>query len=949
MTRVSIKQNQNQMKKLSFLLALALVSTTSHADTVTPSVDNPVDMTDKIVNPNFDGIQFAGWVGSGFAAGGATAECAERFNMAYDTYQTIEGLPNGIYKVLVNGLYRAGSYANDWATKDDATVRHAKLYAASGSSTFSSSLPSLASGATDTIPGVTVSGNLQVPNSMVQFVTWQEAGYYLDNSVMIAVENGSLTIGVRKDALIDADWTVLDTWRLLYYGTDTEAYKMMYNYADSVVSLDVEAVRSANVPHDHAAYDAFKALQQKAATATTADEFRQLAQELASVSNQVMASVTAYKDLQRELDAMLASLQNSKLEGLTAAFYEVVGGNGSQQSIAALYSQLSGIEGAESLAVISKTPQEVLAEGCYNTDETKAYTTALNSIYRFCVSNSVSQGQDCTYLLTNPDFSNGFTGWTKPGAGTIGNYAGVTPALPANVEVYNGSVNIYQVVKDVQPGIYSLSCNVFERPSANGSYSGSEVSKVSLFINDFMTPVQNICNDAISAEQAVDGENCYLTRLYTTGSGNAQLDYFTEHGYVPNGMLGAAIAFKAGRYHQKVYGIVEEGKDLTIGLTSNGQTAHWVLWGGFRITYEGMSDEAVSAIADTYVANAEDFLQNNGDQISSPMAEILGETINDVKLADNTQARYDGIITLNKLLNEDAPANTAAFVEVETLLDQLQLAIDEYCDVASDEALEMALMLQDSEYPDMATEQLQQLANDIKEAIGNLKIPAEEASDENPVDYTPLIENADIAAGALVAWQYTKNGGNGPALERGIDGGRSIEFWNGSAANLQFNVWQTVSLPAGTYQLSADAANSFDGQTSNGQSGRAYLYAIAGHTSASVPVDVAEERCTEAYKNYSVFFTIPEKTAVTVGFKSVGTMEARWFVCDNFRLTYYGESSAHANTPDEGTVDVQTITSGRAASPVAIHSLAGTRQRALKKGVNVVTYTDGSVRKVLVK
>lgn len=173
-------------------------------------------MPSRIVNPNFDGIQFGGWGGSGFGAGGATAECAERFNMVYDTYQTIEGLPNGIYKVLVNGLYRAGSFANDWATKDDVSVRHAKLYAASGASSFSCSLPSLSSGATDTIPGVTVDGDLQVPNSMVQFVTWQEAGYYLDNSVMIAVENGTLKIGARKDVLIDADWTVLDSWRLLY-------------------------------------------------------------------------------------------------------------------------------------------------------------------------------------------------------------------------------------------------------------------------------------------------------------------------------------------------------------------------------------------------------------------------------------------------------------------------------------------------------------------------------------------------------------------------------------------------------------------------------------------------------------------------------------------------------------------------------------------------------------
>ncbi len=937
------------MKRLPILLLSALVSMASYAEAATPSVDEPVDMTDKIVNPNFDGIQFAGWAGSGFAAGGAQAECAERFNMVYDTYQTIQGLPNGIYKVLVNGLYRAGSFANDWATKDDATVRHAKLYATSGTSTFSSSLPSLASGATDTIPGVTVDGDLQVPNSMVQFVTWQEAGYYLDNSVMIAVEDGTLKIGVRKDVLIDADWTVLDTWRLLYYGTDALAYEMMYHYADSVVSIDVEAVRAAGMPYDHAAYDAFKAVQQKASSATTADEFRQLAQQLSAAAEEMQASVIAYKDLQREYDAILTSLKDATLEGIAADFYEAIGEASTPEKLAALYSQLSGMEGADQLAVISKAPQEVLAEGCYDTDEVKAYTTALTALYRFCMSNSIVQGQDCTSMLINPNFTNGFTGWTKPGAGAIGNYAGITPALAPNVEVFNGNVDIYQVVKDVQPGIYSVTCNVFERPSANGSYNGSEVSKVSLFINDFKTPVQNICDDAIPAEQAVDGENSYLTRRYTTGSGNAQLDYLTDNGYVPNGMLGAAIAFKAGRYSQKVYGIVEEGQDLKIGLTSDGQTAHWILWGGFKMTYEGISDEAVNAIAETFVANGEDYLLKSDGMISSPMAETLGEAINDVKYAENTQDKYKAIIVLNKLLGEEAPANADAYAEVEALLDQLQMAIDEYCDVASDEAFEAAMSLLDSEYPDMTTGQLQQLVKDIKEAISNLKIPAEEASDENPIDYTMLIENADIEAGAHVAWQYTKNGGNGPALDRGIDGGRSMEFWNGSAANLQFNVWQTITLPAGTYELTADATNSFDGQPTNGQSGRAFLYARAGRVAASVPVEVTEARCTEDYKNYSVFFTIPAKAEVTLGFASVGTMEARWFVCDNFRLTYYGEASSHTDTPDEGALDVQTVQSGHTAVPVAVHSISGTRQNSLKRGINVVTFSDGSVRKVLMK
>lgn len=157
----------------------------------------------------------------------------------------------------------------------------------------------------------------------------------------------------------------------------------------------------------------------------------------------------------------------------------------------------------------------------------------------------------------------------------------------------------------------------------------------------------------------------------------------------------------------------------------------------------------------------------------------------------------------------DVPANAAAFAEVESLLDLLGLAIDEYCDIATDQAFEAVLTLQDSEYPELTTEQLIQLAQNIKEAISNLKIPADIASDDNPVDYTPPINNADVAEGALVAWLYTKNGGNGPVLNQGIDGSSSIEFWNGTAANLKFNVWQTITLPAGTYELTADGCSAY--------------------------------------------------------------------------------------------------------------------------------------------
>lgn len=229
-------------------------------------------------------------------------------------------------------------------------------------------------------------------------------------------------------------------------------------------------------------------------------------------------------------------------------------------------------------------------------------------------------------------------------------------------------------------------------------------------------------------------------------------------------------------------------------------------------------------------------------------------------------------------------------------------------------------------------------------------IPAKPASDEDPVDYTSFIINADVEAGATVGWTYTKNGGNGPALANGIGGTPSIEFWNGTASNLQFDVNQTITLPAGTYEPTADAANSLNGQASNSETGRAYLYALIKNdlkASASTPVSVVEGECTSEYSNYSILFTLKEKGEVTIGFKTVGTMEARWFVCDNFTLTCYGENSAKTPNSDEGEVSIANVNTAKA--PAAIYSISGAQLNSLKKGINIVKGADGQVKKVFIK
>ena len=62
---------------------------------------------------------------------------------------------------------------------------------------------------------------MYIPNTMQTAAMYMENGYYLTNSLICKVTDGTLKIGVKKEALFGGDWTIFDTWTLLYYGDNS--------------------------------------------------------------------------------------------------------------------------------------------------------------------------------------------------------------------------------------------------------------------------------------------------------------------------------------------------------------------------------------------------------------------------------------------------------------------------------------------------------------------------------------------------------------------------------------------------------------------------------------------------------------------------------------------------------------------------------------------------------
>lgn len=206
------------------------------ADMDQASDDNPVECTTVIINPAYVDGNDKGWTGN--AAVNGEALDAEKFNTTYNYNQVLQGLPAGIYDVVLQGYYRAGSATADYDSfvEDPTANNNAFLYAAGeNDDTCSVAMIRLASQAitTDALSDGYVwaseANQLAVPNSMAtggeMFMTFNETtgkNYYDGNTVTVKVgENGKLTIGLKKKEQITDDWTLWTNWRLYYYGKNS--------------------------------------------------------------------------------------------------------------------------------------------------------------------------------------------------------------------------------------------------------------------------------------------------------------------------------------------------------------------------------------------------------------------------------------------------------------------------------------------------------------------------------------------------------------------------------------------------------------------------------------------------------------------------------------------------------------------------------------------------------
>ena len=722
------------------------------------SAENPQNLSSLITNATFDNITYEGWSGSGFGSGGTTGPCAERYAMTFDTWQQIDNMPIGVYALTASAFYRAGTSDNSYslfkANSED--IYACKLYAVNitteGNDTLETSVMNNFKGIDPGVTGIT-SGSVAtvtdgddiytVPNTMAAAVDYFNAGYYADNKVLFAVTEGSAKIGTYKKSTIGSDWSIFDNFALNYYGNGADAYQLWLNeFIGDLPSYDDVELVTASVVED------FK-------TAITGNS---TASDYASVK----ACIDSISKAQADIAANVAAWQAF---GAAVEAAEVTAGD-----------QNVECEEKDELAdFVDLEASDILNNKKLSTDSLINLTQWLNDLRAAVIQNGLTPGTDFTQYLTNPDFSNGSTGWS--GSPTINESCG---------EKYgSGSFDVYQEVEGAPVGVYEISMQGFYRQYRDDDDAKTAWYNVFTDLDVYKDPRPDTLGYVYMNDNKT-AMNCVYDYQQTEGfytTSGYSIDPYKMYVY-PNTMAQAAQAFAEGAYQVSAFGLVaKKGDVLRIGVKGQlgvkGNNNDWVIFDNFKLVYQGYKVEIIKPEFEKAVAA----LNAAGTMGSDVKAEV-----NELKAAADVVDQTDGKAMFEVLadiyaINNTIETSVALFAELSSAHESLAEAFlaSEAVDATKTEAetLYKAITADMANYTDaQATEAIEA----IEAMITKLAIPdVSKASDENGITMTAVIKTPSFTNesgdASSEGWTFA-DGVTGTLDKSGKDGkNNSIAAW----------------------------------------------------------------------------------------------------------------------------------------------------------------------------
>ena len=821
----------------------------------------------------------------------------------------------------------------------------------------------------------------------------------------IVPKDGTLTFGVMIENA-NYNWVAAKNFRVYYMGDSYESLDYVRKNSDMFAQPFPEetfAMQQLLDDYNNAIPNYGKA--------QNAEELLDAVQKLVSLSESVQNNANAYKAYKDRVDGLKAGIENGEidLDGPDAdILFDYLDDLGEELGPDSETAVEYGFKNGYSAYII--------ANRLLKTEEITEELEFLNKLYDAAVRTSLKDGTDLTNLIVNPGFEEDLVdgkgkGWSldtsKGGTGSLTNWrGGDSDGKNYCAEAYEQNFDVYQEIEGVKDGIYEVSVQAFYRggwPEAawnnykkDPEMKGDAKVYSEVYLNEFSTPIRNVMEITLDDVSQFTSKDNYSS-FAVTGEGGE-----TTNVFVPNGMASASTSFSLEdpekNYTMSAYGLVTDGK-IRLGIrrltTPPSNAGTWTLWDNFKLTYRAKNPELAAQVLDAKAKELNELLTTSEENMTDPVIQNSVYAYTESQKTDlSDAAKYEVLIETNDAIVA-AKENIQQVGAYKTANEAYQAACDELEKVDESQEAEiwnqideMDNELEGDAFRSLSTEDLvtliakvEDFTKEVQAAIDDIKLAQKvaemaDATDDKPYDATSWIINPDMedasqdsnadASKKMAGWDFWKAKGNGPV--KGSDGinGRSLEAWSGTiGAELEFTAYQTLTgLPAGKYKLSAKAANASNGVTADetlwadpekAATGRAYLCAILSdgenEKAVSTPVEPNVGSATTA-NTYTVTFTVEEGNDVKIGFQSIGTMPFRWFMCDDFTLTYYGTESAKVDSTDEG--DVVAIEGVEEAAPATkaiagIYNASGAKIATLQKGINIVKYTDGSVKKIFVK
>lgn len=610
-----------------------------------------------VTNPNFNdatdsepanALSTKGWTVARGSFGG-NKEVIEAFNNTYDIYQDIPNVKSGAYKMEVQAFYRTtgdgitGSWTN-WQEAGGEDTGNNKvesyLYAGASTAPFSnifswegySEKPSTGSWS----EYESDNGTRYVPNDVTSasYVFTNEPDRYNNSVIGIAVGN-KLRIGFKQDnAGLTKHWAIWNNVKLTYLGKDAEAVSPALTAL--IANANDLAARDMYAKFKEALNTAISSAD-KAAGSNDGDAMISAYETLATAIENASASANAYATLNSQLDTLKTTLE-------------------AKQETA------EGTAIATAQALIEEVTAG-LSEGSYTNDEAVAKGAEIHAaekaLYKPKGVASDDNPLDYTYMITNPGYTNGTTGWTINKTSGSGN-----PSVGNEImEIWNASGEVYQDINGLPAGTYKIQAKGFFRDSTSTwsahTYYLKETTGVdSIDIHGYMftRTGENLTNqDSIQmanivwidelAKSAGSAEGNWSKYIDSTDVNNQIIYYF------PNQRSAARERFEAGEeiYANTLYTTVGEDGKMRLGIFNHRHKANdWLVVTDWKLFYLGTSSSHGTG------TGISDINGNDAPIVSTGIYTIDGRKVNTLGKGLNI-VRYkdaNGKIIVKKVLKK---------------------------------------------------------------------------------------------------------------------------------------------------------------------------------------------------------------------------------------------------------------------------------------------------------